>query len=402
MNSPIQRQSEPYGDPVVHGVTAPAYPQLRLSSDALDNNIRVMASWCRERDVDLAPHVKTTMSAPIITRQLAAGAVGVTVATVDQVASALGWGLQNVLIANEVVDRFGLTRIRNWLEEDSGREVRCFVDSVPGVGAAAQVFGREAGAALEVLIDVGTPGGRTGIRNIEEALRIAEMVRAAPGLRLVGVAGYEGVVPNSRAESTITAVDRHCRLVRDVYLEVARFFETPAPTYSMGGSAFPDRVVEYLPDDSQVPGTRRILRSGCYVTHDHGTYAGVSPVPGLVPALTVRAVVLSTPEMGIAVVGAGKRDLPYDAGLPVFLSAQTAGGTIRNGATAVVRNLYDHHAVLTGVSGLDVTDTVDFGISHPCSAFDRWPEYVVTDGNGDETDMWRTDFHRSSLALVHG
>lgn len=400
MSSPIQRQNRLDGQSAARVITPPAYPQLRLSSEALENNIRVMASWCREHGVDLAPHVKTTMSAPIITRQLAAGAVGVTVATVDQVASALGWGHQHVLIANEVVDRLGLTRVRTWLEEDSGREIRCFVDSVRGVGAAAQVFDDEAAAVLEVLIDVGTPGGRTGIRSLQEAVRIAEMVRAAPGLRLVGVAGYEGVVPNSRAAATITAVDRHCRLVRDAYLEVAPFFETPAPIYSMGGSAFPDRVVEYLPDDALVPGTRRILRSGCYVTHDHGTYAGVSPVPGLVPALTVRAVVLSTPEDGIAVVGAGKRDLPYDAGLPVFLSAQSADGATKNGATAVVRNLFDHHAVLTGVSGLDVTDTVDFGISHPCSAFDRWPEYVVTDGHGDGTDVWHTDFHRSSLSMT--
>ncbi|MBP1235482.1 D-serine deaminase-like pyridoxal phosphate-dependent protein [Arthrobacter sp. PvP102] len=372
------------------------YPQLRLNADALENNIRVMASWCRERQVDLAPHVKTTMSAPIISRQMAAGAVGVTVATVDQVASALGWGHRHVLIANEVVDRYGLARIRGWLGEDSGREIRCFVDSDAGVNAAAEVFGAE-GVALEVLIDVGTPGGRTGVRSLQEAVKLAGLVHAAPGLRLVGVAGYEGVVPNSRAEGTVAAVDRHCRLVRDVYLEVAPWFETSAPVYSMGGSAFPDRVAEYLPDGGQVPGTRRVLRSGCYVTHDHGTYAGVSPVPGLAPALTVRAVVLSTPEDGIAVVGAGKRDLPYDAGLPVVLSVHTADGTPRAGAAAVVRNLFDHHTVLTGVNGLEVTDVVDFGISHPCSAFDRWPEYVVTDGTGRDVDVWHTDFHRSSL-----
>ncbi|CAN7363498.1 alanine racemase [Arthrobacter sp. LjRoot14] len=373
------------------------YPQLRLNADALENNIRVMASWCQERQVDLAPHVKTTMSAPIISRQVAAGAVGVTVATVDQVASALGWGHQHVLIANEVVDRGGLTRIRSWLEEDSTREIRCFVDSEAGINAAAKVFGADGGVPLEVLIDVGTPGGRTGVRNLQEAVELAGLVHAAPGLRLVGVAGYEGVVPNSRAEATIAAVDRHCRLVRDVYLEVAPFFETSAPVYSMGGSAFPDRVAEFLPDAGQVPGTRRLLRSGCYVTHDHGTYAGVSPVPGLMPALTVRAVVLSTPEEGIAVVGAGKRDLPYDAGLPMVLAARTADGAPKAGAAAVVRNLYDHHAVLTGVTGLAVTDVVDFGISHPCSAFDRWPEYVLTDGDGRDLDVWHTDFHRSSL-----
>ncbi|MFF2029234.1 alanine racemase [Arthrobacter sp. NPDC058192] len=374
----------------------PAYPQLRLDSDALDNNIRVMAEWCRARGVDLAPHVKTTMSAPIIERQLAAGAVGVTVATVDQAASAFAWGHGRVLVANEIVDRFGLSRVRTWLEEDPGREIRCFVDSAAGVRAAAEVF--DGGAIdFEVLIDVGTPGGRTGVRSLDEGLLLAELVRDTPGLRLVGVAGYEGVVPNSRSEDTVGAVDRHCQLVRDVYLEAAKFFETAAPIYSMGGSAFPDRVVEFLPDGGRVPGTRIILRSGCYVTHDHGTYAAVSPVPDLIPAMSVRAVVLSTPEAGMAVVGAGKRDLPYDAGLPTFLSARTADGAEKNGAAGGVRNLYDHHAVLTGVTGLDVTDTVDFGLSHPCSAFDRWHEYVLTERNGHDLGVWHTDFRRSSL-----
>src|SRR6187200_2040407 len=143
------------------------YPQLRLDGDALDNNIRVMAAWCRERGVELAPHVKTTMSAPIIERQLTAGAVGVTVATVDQVASALRWGHQRVLVANEIVDRSGLTRVRAWLEEDPAREIRCFVDSAAGVKVASGIFDGAA-ADLEVLIDVGTPGGRTGIRSLSE------------------------------------------------------------------------------------------------------------------------------------------------------------------------------------------------------------------------------------------
>lgn len=395
--SPIQHRNVPGGDAAAASSAAPAYPQLRLNLEALDNNIGVMASWCRQRGVDLAPHVKTTMSAPIIARQVASGAAGVTVATVDQAGSALGWGHRHVLIANEVVDRYGLMRLRSWLEEDSTREIRCFVDSAAGVDAAARAF---AGAAvtLEVLVDVGTPGGRTGIRSLDAGVRLAGLVHSTAGLRLAGVAGYEGVVPNSRSESTIEAVDRHCRLVRDLFVAAARYFETAAPIYSMGGSAFPDRVVAHLPGESMVPGTRRILRSGCYVTHDHGTYAGVSPVPGLVPALSVRAVVLSVPEAGMAVVGAGKRDLPYDAGLPLLLSARTADGALKVGAAAVVRNLFDHHAVLTGVSGLGVTDVVDFGISHPCSAFDRWPEYVVTDASGQAVDVWPTDFHRSSLA----
>lgn len=377
-----------------------AYPQMRLNVDALDHNIRVMADWCKTKDVALAPHVKTTMSAPVIERQRAAGATTVTVATVDQAQTVLGWGHHSVLIANQVVDPFGLRRLRAWLEEDSARRIRCFVDSPEGVDAAEQIFAGH-GPTLPVLLDIGAQGGRTGVRSLADARRLAARVNQASGLRLVGIAGYEGVAPNNRIEETVAVVDDHCRRVRDVYMDVAALFETETPVYSMGGSAFPDRVVEFLPTDNDVPGTVRLLRSGCYVTHDHGTYRRVSPVPGLIPAVSIRAVVLSVPEEGMAVIGAGKRDLPYDADLPVLLSGHDSAGTPKNDIAGSVDKLYDHHAVLTGVAGLRVGDLVDLGISHPCSAFDRWPDFLVTDNTGEAVEVWRTEFHRNSLAAAN-
>lgn len=379
-----------------HLVNESAYPQLRLNVSALERNISIMAAWCRDRNVVLAPHVKTTMSAPIIDRQMAAGAVGVTVATVDQVHTVLGWGHKNVLVANQVVDGYGLGRIRAWLEADVSLNVCIFADSAAAVAVAASVFDGS-GRALEMMIDVGTLAGRTGVRSAAEAREVAAAITAAPGLMLVGVAGYEGVVPNSRDAINLDAVDHHCRLVHDIYVDLAGQFETSNPIFSMGGSAFPDRVVEFLPSPAAVPGTVNVLRSGCYATHDHGTYAGVNPIPGLTPALTVRALVVSAPEDGLVVAGAGKRDLPYDAGLPPFLAAYTAAGVAKPGATAKVHKLFDHHAVLLGAEGLAVTDIVEMGISHPCSAFDRWPEYLVTDDSGTVIDLWRTDFHRESI-----
>jgi D-serine deaminase-like pyridoxal phosphate-dependent protein len=321
----------------------------------------------------------------------------VTVATVDQVETMLGWGHSRVLIANQVVDRLGLSHLWAWLDEDTDREIRCLVDSTEGVRAAKQIFGA-AGPSLEVLLDVGTPGGRTGVRGPQDARRLAQFVAQTPGLTLVGVAGYEGVAPNTRTEETIAAVDEHCRRVRDVYLDTAKFFETDTPIFSMGGSAFPDRVIEFLPTDNEVPNTIRVLRSGCYATHDHGTYARVSAIPELIPALSVRAVVLSVPEPGTAVVGAGKRDLSYDAGLPVLLAAQSATGTEKPEATGTIRTLYDHHAVLTEAADLEVTDIVEFGLSHPCSVFDRWSDYLVTNADGDVIDLWHTEFRRASIA----
>jgi D-serine deaminase-like pyridoxal phosphate-dependent protein len=372
-----------------------AYPQLRLNTSALQHNIDVMATWCRDRNVVLAPHVKTTMSAPIIERQMAAGAVGVTVATVDQVGTLIGWGHREILVANQVVDDFGLGRIKAWLDADPSLTVQIFADSAAGVAVAASVFSGGA-RPLEMLIDVGTLAGRTGVRSAAEARDIAALIVAEPGLRLVGVAGYEGVVPNARDAVTVDAVDRHCKLVHDIYVDLAELFETPAPIFSMGGSAFPDRVIEFLP--SGVPGTVNLLRSGCYATHDHGTYAGVSPIPELIPALTVRALVVSAPEDGLVVVGAGKRDLPYDAGLPPVLAVYSADGISKEAGTASVHKLFDHHAVLLDAGSLGVTDIVELGISHPCSAFDRWPEYLATDGSGAVVDVWHTDFHRASIS----
>ncbi|MFE9356378.1 hypothetical protein ACFYPB_19820 [Streptomyces olivaceoviridis] len=163
----------------------------------------------------------------------------------------------------------------------------------------------------------------------------------------------------------------------------------------MGGSAFPDRVVHTLAEAARDFGDLPMvpaLPSGCYVTHDHGTYAHVSRVPGLRPALTVRAVVLSTPEPGRAVVGAGKRELPYDAGLPVLIAGRDPHGTPRPAATATADQIYDHHLVLTDGRDLHVGDEVDLGISHPCSAFDRWPDITVVDGQGHPRDVWHPQF----------
>ena len=132
-----------------------------------------------------------------------------------------------------------------------------------------------------------------------------------------------------------------------------------------------------------------MLRSGCYVIHDHGTYADVSPLPDLRAAAVVRAVVLSVPEEGRAIVGAGKRELAYDAGLPTLVAHHRDGEALPE-PTGVVVRLFDHHAVVDSAGSLQVGDTVDLGISHPCSVFDRWRTALAVHGNS--TELWHPQF----------
>jgi len=364
---------------------------MRLDLDALQTNIRIMAAWTTSRGVSLAPHVKTTMSRPIVERQLAAGAAGVAVATVEQAEIVADWGVgAPILLANEVLDQDGLARLR----DVNGRHpfgVTVMVDSLEGVAAAARGLGR-GDRPLCVLVDVGTPGGRTGVRLPGEARQVAQAVAGATGLRLSGTSGYEGVVENARTGEVLASVDAHCQRIVEVFAALAPMYETDEPLLSIGGSVFPDRVVAAVPASGPVSRARVQLRSGCYVTHDHGVYLRTSPVVGLVPAVTVRAVVVSQPEPGVAVIGAGKRELPHDAGPPMVVGASGGRPTERTPPAGSVTAMYDHHCVVSGTD-LAVGEIVHLGISHPCSVFARWDAYLVT--RGDEVvDVWPTEFRR--------
>lgn len=357
-------------------------PQLLLDVDAIDANISLKEQWAAEHSMVLAPHIKTTMTREIVQRQLP-GSWGVTVATLAQAAHAVSWGARRILIANEVVYPPLVAELRRLLHAHPAVELHCLADSSAAVSALAHGF-PDADHTLSVLLDVGVSGGRTGIRDAEEAPALADAVRAAPGLRLAGVSAYEGIAPNVRTPENLASIDAHCRSAVEVFDLLRDRFDVDLPLFSVGGSAFQDHAARFLPD-----GSLNILRSGCYVIHDHGTYAEVSPLPGLRAAAVVRAVVISVPEEGRAILGAGKRELAYDAGLPALVAHHRDGATLPEPDGVVVR-LFDHHAIVDNAGALRVGDTVDLGISHPCSVFDRWRMALAVHGN--TTELWHPQF----------
>lgn len=359
-----------------------ALPQLLLDVDAIDANIALKEEWAAEHSMVLAPHIKTTMTREIVQRQLP-GAWGVTVATPGQAAHAVTWGTRRILIANEVVFPPLVAELQRLLELNPRVELYCLADSGESVAVLARGF-EHSSRLLHVLLDVGVPGGRSGIRNPEDASELAAAVKAARGLSLAGVSAYEGIAPNTRTPENLAVIDRHCRTAMNVFDALRNEFEADQPVFSVGGSAFQDRAAAFLPE-----GSINVLRSGCYVIHDHGTYAEISPLPGLRAAAVVRAVVLSVPEEGRAILGAGKRELAYDAGLPTLVAHHRDGATLAE-PTGVVVRLFDHHAVVDQAGALRVGDVVDLGISHPCSVFDRWRTALAVHGNA--TELWHPQF----------
>ena len=397
-----------------------AMPLLVLKQDALAHNIGAMARYCAEAGVQLAPHGKTTMAPQIVARQIEAGAWGVTAATISQVQVFREFGVQRVLLANELTEPAAVGWLAAELAADPGFDCYVYADSLDGVRLLAD--GMQAGAVtgparsapagsarpLPVLVELGQRGGRTGCRSAGQAEAVASAVTAAPGLRLAGVAGYEGSIGHDREPATVAEVTAFCRELRALAARLpppeARGGAGGADQYliTAGGSLYFDIVVaELTAPAGPGPAPTVVLRSGAYVTHDHGIYARLTPAaqpggtgPALVPALELWARVLSAPEPGLAIAGAGRRDAPFDQGFPVPLRIRRADGQEGDAAGLRVTALDDQHAYLQLPAGCELHpgDLVCLGISHPCTAFDKWQLIPVVDEDYRVTDVVRTFF----------
>ncbi len=365
-------------DPFVDGAVGPL---CVLSASALEHNLSTLAAWCSDRGVELAPHGKTHMSPQLLARQFAAGATAVTLATISQVRTFRAFGVGRVVLANQLVDDAGLSWLAKELDADPDFDFMCWVDSVQGVEImTAALTAAGARRRVDVCVEVGMAGGRSGARGPDAVDEVARAAARSERLRLVGVAGYEAATGH---DVTPDARDVVRAYLRDVRAAVERLvFEGDEAIVTAGGSTYFDLVVDELGG----LGHRVMLRSGCYLTHDDGLYRRSSPLTGLRPALTVWAQVTSRPAGDLALLTMGRRDVSFDQDLPVPYGLSNSH----------VTKLNDQHAYLR--IGADDRDRVEvgswleFGISHPCTVFDKWQMIPVLDDRQRVVDLVRTFF----------
>ncbi len=379
-------------------------PILIIDADALRHNVETMAAWCAHRGMALAPHGKTTMAPQLFARQLDAGAWAMTAANISQIRVYRAFGVSRIALANELVDPAGLRWLAEQLDADPNFEFSCWVDSVRGVELMdATLCERAPSPRLDVLIEVGGRNARAGVREQDEALRIAEAVRTSRCLRLVGVCGYEGAIGHGTSADSIASVETFLRRIRELTVELAKrdfFADLDQVIVTAGGSAYFDTVADVLgepwPDGLPV---LPLLRSGAYITHDDGFYRSVSPLrdagaDALRPALHIWAQVTSLPQPDQAILTMGKRDASFDEGLPEPQLLRGEDGIVTELAGHVTRKLNDQHCFLTLPAGspVRVGDWVRFGVSHPCTVFDKWPLIPVVDAEYTVVDLIRTFF----------
>lgn len=375
-------------------------PLLVLSAEALDHNLTVLERWTTEHGLAFAPHGKTSMAPQLFARQLERGAWGITAAVPHQVRVCRAFGIPRVFLANELVDPAALRWLGAELDADPGFDFVCYVDSVRGVRLMDEVL-LAAGTRrrVDVVVELGAgPGARTGARTGADCAEIASAVAAAERLRLVGVAGYEGEVPDADPERVRAWLRRLVALAAELD-RAGAFGEASQIVVSAGGSAWFDAVTDVFGEIGAMSSpVLPLLRSGAYVTHDDSHYARVTPftrVPGrLEPAFRLWTQVVSRPEPGQAFLNAGKRDAPYDLGLPTPVAVRGPGGPRPAPDGLRVSRLSDQHLWLDVPphDPLQVGDLVCLGLSHPCTTFEKWPLIPVAGADGTVTDYVRTFF----------
>lgn len=382
-------------------------PSAVIRKKRLDANNAWMAGFLDANGLRIAPHGKTTMAPQLFAMQMDAGAWAITVATTQQMAVCRTFGVPRVVIANQPIGRTAIDACFEALTKDDGFELLVLADSLAVVRAYGDGAQRtKTKRPLGVLVEMGVANGRTGARDRDSGLAVARAIAATPGLALAGVECFEGILGD------IPAVDR---LLDDVVAVASAavkegLFPQQAPiVISAGGSAFYDRVGErFASADFDGRDLTKLIRSGCYLTHDTLGYAAsyerilrettLNLPPGrLEPALEVWAYVQSRPEPTKAILTMGKRDVGYDAGLPAPLhwfrvSTMQKPEVVPFGHQVTGLNDQHCHMAVPRESPLQVGDMVGFGIGHPCTTFDKWQLMMVVDEDYTVIDAIRTFF----------
>ncbi|WP_172378527.1 amino acid deaminase [Vibrio sp. Vb339] len=372
-------------------------PVAIIKQSALTNNLNWMQSFADHHQVKLSPHGKTSMTPAFFRQQLENGAWGITVATPAQAEVAAMAGAKKIIMANQLVGKTNMAIVEQLISEFDV-DFYCCVDSSVNVQQLNQYFSNKK-QTLKVLIEFGVPGGRCGCRSPQEVLELAQIIQDTPALSLAGIEVYEGVIHGDNAEQDIrTFLNQALTSVESL---ASDGLITGQPIITGAGSAWYDVVAECL---ANLTDYLAIIRPGCYAIHDTGIYLdaqskvlqraqvnqGYACELGgdLESALEVWAYVISRPEPTKLVIGLGKRDVAFDAGLPIAERGYRNGEAISvKGLTATA--VMDQHTFVEtdGSAEIEVGDMIAFSTSHPCLTFDKW-RYIAISDDDNQVSHW--------------
>ena len=282
-------------------------PCLILELDAFERNLKRLPESLRGSDIRLRPHAKSHKCAEIALRQVALGAVGVCCQKTSEAEALVAAGINDVLIANEVVGADKLKRLSALAQRATIRVCVDDAGNVRDLDAAA----RAAGVTLELLVEVDVGAHRCGVAPGAPAVALAQQIVARRNLRFAGLQAYQGAA-------------QHVRKVADRREAIARAVNAVKTTTRLLGEAgiACDYVTGAGTGSYMFEATSSVyheLQAGSYIFMD-ADYAKnewiESGIPQFEHSLFVWTTVMSAPARDRVVVDAGLKASSTDSGMP--------------------------------------------------------------------------------------
>jgi D-serine deaminase-like pyridoxal phosphate-dependent protein len=347
-------------------------PALLLDIDILDRNIAVMRDSAAALGVKLRPHAKAHKCVEIAQRVMAAGAIGISCATIGEAeAMALG-GIGGILVTAPLTSPDALERLQRLLIR--GADIAVIADHPASIVQLADVAGA-VGRVLDIIVDIDVGMGRTGCLRIADAVAMAQQATAAPSLNFAGIQAYWGnlqqVTPFAERARLIAAQIEHLRSAIAA-LKAARL----PPATVTGGGTGSHRIDAAAHLFTEIQPGSYLFMDSCYSTISISE--NDNPFQ---PSLFVAASVVSANKPGRVVVNAGLKAFATDSGKPVALRGAPPG--------ALFRFMGDEHGALDFEKGPGprIGSTIEFLTSHCDPTVNLYGRYHVVRGE-DVIDIW--------------
>lgn len=274
-------------------------PALVVDLDIFQANVAAMAGLLDGTGKTVRPHVKTHRTPHLALRQLGGSAVGVTCATVGEAEAMAAAGIDDILVANEVVGAWKISRLAELARTS---QVTVAADS-PSPAVELSRAAVSAGARISILIDVDVGLGRCGVTSPDEALSLADTIEALPGLHLTGIMGYEGRVRPGVVGRAARIASAYASMA-----EVRQTLEAAGHRVSVVSGAGTSTLREALTDR-----TLTELQAGVYALMEPELLAMDLP---FACAVSIRGTVISR-HPGRVVLDVGRRAVGLEYGPPV-------------------------------------------------------------------------------------
>jgi len=300
-------------------------PSLVLDLDAFEANLRLMQAWADRHGVALRPHAKAHKCPEIARRQLALGARGICCQKVSEALPFVAAGITDVHISNQVV---GPAKLALLAQLARAARLSVCVDDPANLAAISAAMA-QAGAQVEVLVEVDVGQGRCGVADTAAVLALARQARDLPGVAFAGLQAYHGSVQHVRDRAGRAAVAARAAAAAAGYADSLRAAGIACDRITGAGTG----SAEF----DAPSGVYTELQAGSYafMDGDYGANEWAGPL-AFRHSLFLLTTVMSVPAAGRAIVDAGLKSTTVECGPP-----QVAG---RAGLHYAAAN--DEHGVL--------------------------------------------------------